>query len=63
MQEVPSISYLDSLRRSLSRRFGISTGPVATNNFSSRMRAQPLCNSLFLPVRLQIDHFPSFQSE
>src|ERR1035437_846635 len=61
MQEVPAIGHLDRLRRSLPRRFGIGTGPVATNNFSSWMRAQPLGDGLGFSIRQQIDHFPSFQ--
>src|SRR5262249_22942764 len=61
LEQMPTVSHLDSLRCSQACPFGIGSSPVTTDDFNTWMRPQPIGERVGLAVREQVNHLPLFQ--
>src|SRR5215471_5409346 len=60
-QQMPTVSYLDGIGRSLAHTVGIGTCTVACDHFDTRVLSEPGSQRFRLPIRQEVDHLVAFQ--
>jgi hypothetical protein len=54
-QQMPAVSNLNRIRRSLTYAIGIGPSPIARDDLNTRVMSQPLSQAFSLPIRQQVN--------